>query len=226
MGAFRWISDEVMPEARDLRRDGWRLASAGAPPDCIAVVDASGLDGIGWARLLTATCHDARRLMLVSGANAPSERANLLEAGFGDAIGDGISVVEYHARARRLLDLTSWVPRERRIGAKLRLDLISRKAFIADEALDLNPREFGLLWRLADTPGEPVSKQSLTQDVWRLGFVPETNSIAVHVSRLRSKLAVVGLSHILTTVPGGYCLSLSAHPVSSFTIPTHRLRQR
>ncbi|MET1757106.1 winged helix-turn-helix domain-containing protein [Novosphingobium sp. RD2P27] len=222
MGAFRWISDDVISEAWDLRRDGWKLA---APDEvavrCIAVIDAGGLDRVEWGRLLTSTCHEARRLMLVSGVNAPGERAELLQSGFGDAVGDGTSTVEYHARARRLLDLTSWVPRQRVIGP-IRLDLLTRKAFADNKTLDLNPREFGLLWRLADTLGRPVSKQTLIQDVWQLGFMPETNSIAVQMSRLRSKLSVAGLSHLVTTANGGYCLSLPEP--TSLQLPTYRLR--
>ena len=130
-------------------------------------------------------------------------------------------MIEYHARARRLLHLTSWGPRQRIIGP-IRLDLLARKAFADDKTLDLHPREFGLLWRLADMPGEPVSKQTLIQDVWQLGFVPETNSIAVHMSRLRSKLSIAGLSHLVTTTPGGYCLSLPEP--TSLQLPTYRLR--
>ena len=40
-----------------------------------------------------------------------------------------------------------------------------------------------------------------------MGFVPETNSLAVHVSRLRGKLNTAGLEGLVETAPsGGYCL--------------------
>jgi DNA-binding response OmpR family regulator len=54
-----------------------------------------------------------------------------------------------------------------------------------------------------DTPGETVDKRELLRDVWNLTFVPETNSVAVHASRLRSKLAAAGLPGWIQTVPGG-----------------------
>ena len=74
--------------------------------------------------------------------------------------------------------------------------------------LNLHPREFGVLWRLADSPGEPVSRSQLLKDVWRLNHEPGTNSVEVHVSRLRTKLAAAGCTKLVETVPqGGYRLT-------------------
>jgi DNA-binding winged helix-turn-helix (wHTH) protein len=53
-----------------------------------------------------------------------------------------------------------------------------------------------------------VSKAELMSDIWRLAFVPETNSVAVHVSRLRAKLALAGLAGLVqTSSTGGYFLA-------------------
>lgn len=74
-----------------------------------------------------------------------------------------------------------------------------------------HPREFGLLWRLSDHPGEVVSRRQLLEDVWRIRHDPETNSVEVHVSRLRSKLAACGCAALVATVPeGGYRLAPDA----------------
>ena len=69
--------------------------------------------------------------------------------------------------------------------------------------MGLHPREFLLLWRLADDPGRAVAASQLRGDVWRLAFRPETNSLAVHVSRLRAKLRIAGLDGLIQTLPGG-----------------------
>ncbi|MWV27197.1 hypothetical protein GRF63_04700 [Erythrobacter sp. GH3-10] len=99
------------------------------------------------------------------------------------------------------------LPRWRDIGA-LTLDLFHRDARKGARWLGLHPREFSLLWRLADSPGVPVSRRQLITDVWRLNHEPETNSVEVHVSRLRSKLADVGCEGLVKTVPeGGYRLA-------------------
>ncbi|MDE2436703.1 MAG: winged helix-turn-helix domain-containing protein, partial [Sphingomonadales bacterium] len=78
------------------------------------------------------------------------------------------------------------------------------------------PREFDLLWRLAEAPGSAVSAEALLNDVWRLSFRPETNSLAVHVSRLRAKLRLAGLDGLIETLPdGSYRLALGAARLGS-----------
>ncbi|QEA17450.1 helix-turn-helix domain-containing protein [Novosphingobium ginsenosidimutans] len=99
------------------------------------------------------------------------------------------------------------LPRERTLGL-LKLDLLLRDAFVAGRGAGLHPREFLLLWRLAEEPGVTVPPSELRSDVWRLAFRPETNSLAVHVSRLRAKLRVAGLDGLIETrADGGYRLA-------------------
>ena len=86
----------------------------------------------------------------------------------------------------------------------LRLDLFHRDAAYQGRWLSLHPREFALLWRLAETPGRTVSQQALLADVWRLTIEPGTNRVAVHVARLRRKLAAVGLEAMIATDGAGY----------------------
>lgn len=103
-------------------------------------------------------------------------------------------------------DNDALIPRFREAG-DVTLDLLYRDGRVEDRWLGFHPREFELLWRLAADPGMRLSKKQLLTDVWRISFEPETNSIAVHVARVRAKLQVFGLAHILKTHPdGGYFL--------------------
>lgn len=198
-----------------MRRLGWVLAGTGESGEdhdpcepCVALVQANDADEDHVANLAAITPLAERRTMLVGSVNAPESRAQLLAGGFGDAVGDGTSLEELAARARRIADQVAWVPRRRKI-ALLELDLMGREACHDGKPLNLHPREFALLWRMAETPDEPVSKQTLALDVWHLGFLPESNSIAVHMSRLRGKLALAGLAGLVDTVAGGYRLRRS-----------------
>lgn len=102
----------------------------------------------------------------------------------------------------------SLIPRFRHVG-ELTLDLLHRDGRIDGRWVTLHPREFELLWRLAEEPGLRLTKRQLLTDVWRLDFEPETNSLAVHVARVRAKLEPFGLAHILATHPdGGYLLDV------------------
>lgn len=177
--------------------------------ECIGMIDACGLESSQWLPVLETLRPDLRRTVLVAGVSDACERTALLHVGFGDVIATSTDLEELEARANRLAQFAQCLPRRRRIG-RLTLDLLAREAFGDGEPLNLNPREFALIWRLADSLDETVSKETLIYDVWRMGFVPETNSVAVHMSRLRRKLAFVGLAGIIETSPnGGYRLTVS-----------------
>lgn len=204
---FRWLGSDRIPAELDLRTRGWVLnASNDLSHGCIGIVPVDHRDDTGWEAMM-ATPPEVRRFLIVIGTLDARERVELLNLGFGDAFTDSlIDSGEFEARASRLAESARWLPRHRRLG-ELELDLLAREAYGCGKPLNLNPREFALIWRLADTPGEPVSKQDLIQDVWRMGFVPETNSIAVHMSRLRRKLSFVGMAGMIATASaGGYCL--------------------
>lgn len=52
-----------------------------------------------------------------------------------------------------------------------------------------------------------MTRRQLLAEVWRIHFDPETNSVAVHVARVRAKLEPFGLSRLIATHPdGGYFL--------------------
>jgi DNA-binding response OmpR family regulator len=108
------------------------------------------------------------------------------------------------------------IPRFREAG-DVTLDLFHRDARVDDRWLGLHPREFELLWRLAEQPGKQLTRRQLLADVWRISFEPETNSLAVHVARVRAKLEPFGLARIVATHPeGGYFLDTPPGP-SAFT---------
>lgn len=105
-------------------------------------------------------------------------------------------------------DTDTLIPRFREIG-EVTLDLLHRDGRVQDRWINFYPREFELLWRLSERPGLPVSRRQLLADVWRITIEPETNSVAVHVARIRSKLMPFGLDHMLVTHPdSGYYVDL------------------
>ncbi|KWV91878.1 winged helix-turn-helix domain-containing protein [Erythrobacter sp. YT30] len=109
-------------------------------------------------------------------------------------------------------DSDTLIPRFREAG-DVTLDLFHRDGRVEDRWLGLHPREFELLWRLSEEPGVAFSKQQLLADVWRIAFEPKTNSVAVHVARVRAKLEPYGLSHILAThKEKGYFLDVPPGP--------------
>lgn len=206
---FGWLGSGRIPVNRDLRRCGWSFEAHSQPHvGCVCLLDLGEMDCPQRKQVLESYPAEMRRFILVIGMDRADERTALLLNGFGDAVDSGVDLDELNARTGRIAEHMRWLPRLRIYG-ELKLDLLAREAYRSDRPLSLNPREFTLLWRLADSPNQTVSKQALIHDVWRMGFVPVTNSIAVHMSRLRRKLGFAGLDGIIETVSsGGYCLRI------------------
>ena len=206
MSVFGWIAAHGEPPPQwDLRRIGWILAA-----------DPAG----GEVRLVDSRAGEAPpaggdpALCLFVGVESGRERARLLDAGCGDALPADIGLPELAQRARRVAAARARLPRLR-VAGPLTLDLLHRDARAGERWLALHPREFALLWRLAERPGERVARTTLLREVWRLEFEPGTNSVEVHVSRLRAKLATSGVAGLVETDPrGGYRLAAtrSAEP--------------
>lgn len=210
MPIFGWIGREQTPPARwDLRQNDWRLC--GGQDSCraecrhVILCDTQALDTDTRQGLAEAD-RPAWRLILL-GVEDPGERARLLTLGCAEALPAATGLHELEARTQRVAEMFSRLPRWRDIGP-LVLDLFHRDARRGSSWLGLHPREFGLLWRLADSPGQRVSRRQLITDVWRLKHEPETNSVEVHISRLRAKLASAGCADMVqTAAEGGYRLA-------------------
>lgn len=229
MRVFRWLAAGEIRAQFDLRRLGWRLQADGADPagghaPRPQLVRYSDLSLGQWLELAGSTSQK-RSLTLLVEVDNPAERARLLRLGFGDALGSNCSIHEIEARILRLVDQAGTLPRYRQLGA-LRLDLLAREAFVAGRRVGLHPREFVLLWRLVETPEIPVSQSELLAEVWRLKFRPETNTLAVHISRLRAKLRLAGLDGMIRTGPdGSYCAIEHRWPYGA-AIPLVPLEER
>lgn len=207
---FTWLSMSTSPPGRwDLRLLDWRMTPAFRADDTIAGQPLL----IDWR--IGGRCPDwkfvaDRKCAVIVGADDADTRANLLEQGFADALSSQVAMVELGARMLKLEGLGEMIPQYRIIGP-VRLDLFYRDAYVDGRWIGLHPREFALMWRLAADPGQRVDKPALLKDVWRLRHEPETNSLEVHVSRLRAKLAVSGLGWLVQTHPdGGYFICTEA----------------
>lgn len=223
MRHFRWLAIGPIPAVFDLRRLGWQLLDGSSDQDHIAcpqLVNSFKLPLRDWLTL-TASPPARRKLTMMVGVDDPDERVRLLRIGIGEALSSSVSLAEIELRAVRLSIAAAALPDWRLFGA-LRLNLLAREAYVGGRALGLHPREFALLWRLSDVPGDPVAPATLIRDVWRMSFRPETNSLAVHISRLRAKLRLAGLDGMIQTLrDGAYRLGQDCTVTPRTAVPHH-----
>lgn len=87
----------------------------------------------------------------------------------------------------------------------IRIDLHQKKVFRQDKEILLTPREYQILFRLMEQPGELVSKAALMKEIWGQSVGMNTNTIEVYINFLRNKIdKPFGKSSIKTKIGYGY----------------------
>jgi DNA-binding response OmpR family regulator len=78
---------------------------------------------------------------------------------------------------------------QEKVPGGLRFDPPARRAWFAGQPLDLRPREYDLLYFLAQHRGQVFNRASLLDRVWGADEYIDDRTVDVHVHRLRQKLA-------------------------------------
>ncbi len=183
-----------------------------------------GLDGFEVLRRLRTTSQVSVILLTARGEDI--DRIVGLEIGADDYLPKPFNPRELLARIRAILRRSAAVsasgkstsaqaPAIRHLAvAGIELDTGARSAFCGGVALDLTHVEFELLGALMISPGQILTRESLTEIVLDRKFNPFDRSLDMHISRLRRKLDdAAGLGDRIKTIRSiGYQLAI---PVAS-----------
>ena len=91
--------------------------------------------------------------------------------------------------------------------ASLRVDPAARRAWWADEELQLSKTEFDLLELVVRNEGIVLDHTTVYQRIWGYDFGADSKNLAVYVGYLRRKLACAGAPNLIHTVRGvGYAV--------------------
>ncbi|MDQ6810471.1 MAG: response regulator transcription factor [Actinomycetota bacterium] len=144
-------------------------------------------DGLEVSALLRERACWSPILMLTARAGVDS-RIRGLDAGADDYLAKPFDYGELSARLRALLRRTPVVRPATIEIDDVRLDPASRKVERAGTAVELTPREFGVLEFLMRRPGTVATRSELLEHVWDANYAGSTNVVDVYVGRLRRKL--------------------------------------
>ena len=177
--AFAYDGEEALMQARRIQ------------PDLILLdLMLPGMDGLEVCRRLREES-DVPIVMLTAKA-ADTDRVVGLELGADDYVTKPFNTREVIARVRAVLRRTGREqPRSETtllsVG-DLTMNVAAHEARLGKATLDLSPKEFELLWVLANNAGRVLSRDDLLQEVWSEDPYRDPHTLEVHVHRLREKI--------------------------------------
>jgi two-component system, OmpR family, response regulator MprA len=181
---------------------------ADSPADAVVLdVLMPGFDGIGVCRSIRATGNRVPILMLTA-RDAVPDRVRGLEAGADDYLVKPFALEELLARVHALLRRSIPGAGERVLRfADLSLNTGTMEVHRGERMMDLPRMELLLLELFLLNPRQVLSRTLIYERVWGYDFGPTSNSLDVHLSRLRQRLEENGEPRLIHTVRAvGYVL--------------------
>lgn len=89
----------------------------------------------------------------------------------------------------------------------IKLNLKNRKAYIKDEEINLQGKQFDILEYLINTKGTIITKEQIFDKIWGFNSYTTTNVVEVYASGLRKVLKQYGYDKYIKTIRGvGYMI--------------------
>jgi DNA-binding response OmpR family regulator len=162
------------------------------------------LDGIALIERVR-PCRPRLPILVLSARSRVEDKVLALHKGADDFLTKPFSFAELLARVRALLRRnTGMIQNTSKVG-DLMLHREERRVERNGRRIDLTPREFAILEFMMREPGRPVSRASLSEQVWNMPFNPSTNIVDVYMKYVRDKIDLPGLRKLTHSVRGfGY----------------------
>lgn len=127
-------------------------------------------------------------LILLTARDAVEDRIFGLDAGADDYLTKPFDLSELSARLRAMFRRqNAGTQTVLRLG-NVELDSMKVKAVVGGRTVTMSPREFALLRLLASTPGAPVARTTMLDEVWGSSEHIDPNIVEQYISFLRRKL--------------------------------------
>jgi two-component system KDP operon response regulator KdpE len=157
-------------------------------PDLV-VLDLGLPDMDGQTLLRELRSWSAVPVIVLSVRNSDKEKVQLLDAGAQDYVTKPFSIEEFLARVRaNLRDHIKQQSAQILDDGYLHIDLGKRLVKTADNIVDLTPKEYAVLSKLAKVPNCVITQTQLLQEIWGPTHQEDSHYLRIIVSHLRQKL--------------------------------------
>jgi DNA-binding response OmpR family regulator len=162
------------------------------------------LDGIGLLQRVK-PAHPRLRMLVLTARSRVEDKVKALQSGADDCLTKPFSFAELTARVQALLRRDAdLVPNVSTVG-DLTLNREERRVERNGRRIELTPREYAILEFMMRTPGRPVSRATLLEEVWNMPADPTTNIVDVYMKYVRDKVDLPGERKLTHTIRGvGY----------------------
>lgn len=170
----------------------------------LGLPDADGLDVLRSLR----DEGDETPVLILTARDGIDDRVLGLNSGGDDYLLKPFAMEELVARIRALLRRPGGVLGLVITAGNVSFDTTAREVQVDERTISIPRRELGVLEQLMRRNGRVVPKDVLEDKIYGFGNEVSSNSIEVHVSRLRKRLAGAGANISVHTLRGvGYLLS-------------------
>ena len=148
-------------------------------------------------------------IIMLTARGEEEDKVRGLEVGADDYITKPFSPKELTARLKAVIRRAVSTATEEVIEVQgLKLDPVSHRVTVTEQALDLGPTEFRLLHFFMTHPERVYSREQLLNNVWGTNVYVEDRTVDVHIRRLRKAVSLAGHDELIQTVRGsGYRFS-------------------
>jgi len=187
--------------------DGLSKVLDDAPAIAILDVGLPKLSGYELARELRSRGYQFPVLMLTARVSV-DDKVSGLDAGADDYLAKPFEYAELLARVKALLRRSTITAGSSTMRVRdLSVDPVARRVERAGKVIDLTQKEYALLEYLVRNTGRIVSRQMISEHVWKHDVDPLTNVVDVYINYLRKKLDEDKRNPLIQTVRGrGYLI--------------------
>ncbi|MEE9320937.1 MAG: response regulator transcription factor [Granulosicoccus sp.] len=146
-------------------------------------------------------------VIIITALDQITDRIAGLNAGADDYLVKPFDLSELSARIAAVARRYGGNPNPLIVLGDLQINLVEHSLLRAGKAIDLTPREWTLFEALLQRTNVVLSKNQLEEYLYEFGAEIESNTVEVHISRLRKK---IGRHHVVTIRGIGYRINQTA----------------
>ncbi|GGG78866.1 response regulator transcription factor [Paenibacillus radicis (ex Gao et al. 2016)] len=183
-----------------LRNEGFELVEAKDGAEALEIVENDGVDMVildimmphldGWE-----LCREIRRidsnipLLMVTAKGESTHKVKGFQLGTDDYLTKPFDPMELVMRVKALLKRYQIVSSQTVQLGGIILNRLNYQVIRGDETFTLPLKEFELLFKLANHPGQIFTREQLITHIWGKNYEGDDRTVDVHIKRLRERFA-------------------------------------